>query len=254
MEDPSLLQLLKRYCDQPIVDDMKVLVGQLPEHWPSTVSLIDDTQVVGSVTFPHMVEVVLESRLLPEQVLAAYLQALTSQGARFLSKVPSSEMSICMDGSDIENTGRCHFRLQNGLLHVETFRPEGELVTDIRLKWFMESTLEPRYSPIPSFTPSLDSPRWYLEMQSFSGGGDQSPFMFFGVTTLASTSDVLEYFSQQLAKAGWQRVDPPMGQAVTCITWRVPRPGEPTEPRGTLSALEWPGQDDQKTILVRVEL
>jgi hypothetical protein len=241
MEDSSLLRLLQHQFG---AGEIRVLVGQMPEHWPLEVSratsLMEDVQVIGSFRW----WVLLETRLLPEQFLAAYHRALTSQGARLLRlNAPTS-----MDGSELANVGRSRIRLQDGVLHVEAFRMEGEIATDVRLRWAMESDLDRRPFSIPSLTPPLDAPQWYLEMAEFRKGSDLA---LFRATVASDTSDVLEYFAQQLAHTGWQRVT----QEANCITWWVPRPEEEksTDARGTLSVLEWLERDNQKVIMVHVE-
>ncbi len=258
MENPSLRKLTERLLSLPGSSRARLLVGQLPEHWPSAVPLIEDMRVVGSVSSVGKVRVILEARLSPEQVLEAYRRVLTSQGARILS-------SIAPDGIEDSsmNIANNTFRLPDGLLSVHAFRQTGENITDVRLYW----TATPRrndiqrasssfnrvpVSQIPLFIPHLDAP--YLEVVHSRATDARGQFVLFRATVAADASNVLEYFAQQLAGAGWRRITEAIGQADTCYTWRIPIPGRPNDAWGALWVLEWPGRDHQKVIMVRAEL
>ncbi len=251
MEDPSLLQLTERLLTLPGSGGAQILVGQLPEHWPSTVPLIEDTQLVGSVTFSNRVQVVLETRLSPEQVLAAYYTGLTSQGAQVL---PSSTTT----GIEASRLSRFQLPEQDGNLVVEAFTLTDETDTDVRLNWLpIDSCNEiqrqrssfNQVSQIPLLMPPLDAPSRYLGIANCKDADARGQFALFRATVTDNASDVLEHFAQQLASASWQRI----AQTDTCITWRIPRAGGANEAWGALWVLEWPGRDHQKMIMVRAE-
>jgi hypothetical protein len=252
MQEPSLLKLTECLCSLPGAGKARVLVG-LPEHWPSTIPILEDMQVVGSVTLNSNVRIFLETQLLPEQVHETYNQALAFQGAR---PVASHERPIRFYWGDW------------GLLQVEARRQEGEPVTYAFLQWIPipmndlqrtsggfnrinsldEISRSLPSSKIPLSVLPLDAPHGYRKMTGSKGSDAQGEFVLFTDITVRDASEVLEHFAQQLARAGWQRV----AQAATCITWRVPCPGE-NSASGVLWVLDSPEQDEQKMVLVRVE-
>jgi hypothetical protein len=275
MKNPSLIKLAERLLSQTGSSEAQFLVGQLPEPWPSSVPLIEDTQLVGSVIFSSEVRVILKTQLLPKQVLATYRQVLISRGARVLF---SSEDSGTEDRElSIPDFEIGSFFLHDGRLNIETFIPTGENVTNVRLCWVampkrsdlprasgsfnLVSTPQSQSassssnwrhpSQLPMLIPPLDAP--YLEMPRCVGADARGQLAIFRGTVAADAFDVLEYFAQQLANAGWQRIAQAIGQADTCYTWRVPMPGESDDAWGVLWVLEWPGRDHQKVIMVRAE-
>jgi hypothetical protein len=284
MEEPSLLRLAERLFSVLSLGKVKLLVGQVPEHWPSTIPLIENAQVVGSATYPpDKVRVLFETQLSPTQVLAAYQQAITSQGDEFLTVYDAEYAGL----------GRCNLRGED-LLDVRASKQEGGDITYGYLYWIVGHRVSNRQrtgglskrqrsvipinfqrtdntsdrqvsgSPLEAFQQSLssqiplafpppDAPQWYLEMQNFRGGDARGQFALFRGATAVSSSEVLEYFAQQLARIGWQRVAQEDGEASICITWRIPRQGGPTDAWGALWMLDCPGRDDQKVMVLRVK-
>jgi hypothetical protein len=114
----ELLRLIEGIYGSYNIGRGAVLGRQLPEHWPPTVPILENMQVVGSINQTNQKRVLLETRLSPEQVRTAYDRALISE-----------ERQVADD------VARCRFSSLDGDLTVEACIPEGKAFTDIRLMW-----------------------------------------------------------------------------------------------------------------------
>jgi hypothetical protein len=252
MENPSLRQLAESLLSQPGSSKAQLLVGQLPEHWPSSVPLIDGAQLVGSVTVADEVQAVLETRLPPEQVLVAYHRALITHGAQVMFSLEDNEPGAA-ELSQFQLPG------QDGNLIIEAFRPEDGNVTHVCLKWLTmarlnylqrSSSIFREVPHIPTLMPLFDEPPKYLGVSHCTDSDARGRFRsaLFRATVTDDVSDVLKHFAQQLESTGWRCVV----QADTYSTWQVQNPGG-HDAWGVLWVLEWPGRAHQKVVMVRVE-
>ncbi len=252
-----------RYPGAPEPGEVQILAGQLPEDMPVELPIPRDAEVVGSVARGDQnVEIILDVPGEPQSVLDAYEEQLVAAGWREPElDGPSGGGFVPADGAFASLFCR---EQEESYLSVSAFTLDNRDMSDVRLS--LNSAPED-YSPcdersfpdppgISGLIPRLEAPRdsTMLEGGEGGGGGGGSNSWYSNSTfkTEMSVANLEEHYREQLEKAGWSREDSGAGGPTAWSTWTF-TDDDGDAWSGVFLALEVPGEEDARFVLVRIQ-
>ncbi len=211
-------------------EDVRLIVGALPDTLPVDVPLPDGCRVVGSmVRGRREISIVLDSDQPAEQVLGFYRERLTAAGWR----VPTLPGHGGFTSGFMDRRAIYCWGSRGPALYVYA-RPLSGGPTDVRL----DLHLDARHSPcgqrfmgpeMENLIPFLSPPTGGRQSPEGGGGGGDSWRSYATLETDLDLAAVAEHYARQLEQAGWTRMG--AGQD-SSLAWNTGRSETRTINRG----------------------
>ncbi len=230
-----------------LADHITVYLGSLPQDLPYTLPIPETARVIGSVmqTLYTNVQVILETTLTPEAVVAFYEGSLPELG---WVAVPDAGYQGGFVPGDL---GPTYCLGDNTSLNIQA-GTWADGATDVRIFTFSDRIYSPcnpnpQYGqdPVLGLIPVLKSPPGAAMNNSGGGGssGDFSAYNEVQLQTERSAGEMAAFYNEQLEVAGWSLVESGESDGHAWSSWTfTDEKGQ--EWSGTLVLLEVPPGSD----------
>ncbi|WP_164929412.1 hypothetical protein [Gloeobacter violaceus] len=270
MEISHLYQLAQRLLSSAPPgqghSEPQLLVGGLPEEFPSQISMPESTRLLGSlVQESGRFQVVLETELSPDSILDYYRRAVGAVGGRELKMA----VPLMSGTASVGSTGTARFRLPVGnRLLVVVASLVGERLTDVRLHLLGgqddERSGSGTFNVVDAPTvggqstvwstiglPFLEPPAGVEEFSTFHGLDSMGRFLTLTLSIHLAAQALASHFGEQLTRAGWRQSSRGANGQSAWSTWEVADGAN--QVRGYLCIQEWPGTAARRLVYLRIE-
>lgn len=187
--------------------DPDVLVGKLPERLERAVPLSDDARVIGSLVFPRLTVSAIEVSGDPGAIRDDWRRRLAEAG--WTRPPPRSRGGFIQNR--VEDQVFCFGDDIVLSLAIEQRSGGQQYVRIMELSPPMSSSCNRRENltvgPPETLIPPLTPPDGSVTDGNHSGGGSSGWNAETRIQTRLSTSELLDHYSEQLRKSGWELAD-----------------------------------------------
>lgn len=219
----ALRLLTPRFWADTDPDQIRLLVGQLPDAWPAAIPLPDHSQLLGSLMRnPRMIEVVIDSALVPDDVLQFFRDQLSAAGWTE-PKVPR-HMGGFTHGYSRPSQGALFCLGKRGPSLEINVAPTPDGSTDVRL----HLNSDPHHSPCGSMNrgreifdllPTLAPPSGAQQQGGGGGGGSDSVYSSATLESNLDLATIATHYADQLNAAQWTPVASGGDSTMAWSTW-----------------------------------